>query len=587
MRCDYQLPVDHAGSRQASGFRWGHRGDFSHRLNYGSKGKPKSMKTYFIAILVLATSASSSRSEEPSFVDDVLHQDIGFAVDRATDFVRGGVNVFDHLSLDQRGDIRSCRLAYDVTEGIKSAVRTAASRGSGRVVLPDGCYRTTATITLPSDVELVGASMRATKIIPTGDFPAISALGTYAHGLTGVGVQNMSVICAGMSNPHAMGVKLVYVNRGNLKDLYFNGCRHALDLYDQWQTRVDNVTADGLGIHQNQVGVYMGSPTDPTNKTSNNAVIMSNSTMQNVALYGYELVFFAGSKFLNNEAMNGVTGWKLCGGPYMIPAQACQFGHFLNIVADTTRGPGIVVDQGTNANPINNVMFDHVWIGSSGGHALYLAGITYSQFDNVHVTSSDNGVYLHNSSNVKVGVNIAGYNQNDNGSHAAVISGGSDNTLWATNSRSGHPNGYNGIAEIGPTHGNSIWGGLSSCNLDLAFGDGRGRRGPVYAVRSCQYEVQGRQVRITFRLGLSGLGLSSGPAVLTGLPFVAHANASSEAALLGSSMVNLSGAIIAQIVPGSSIAKLYIQGITDPVALTKGNFSTSSAISGTLEYTKN
>jgi hypothetical protein len=72
---------------------------------------------------------------------------------------------------------------------------------------------------------------------------------------------------------------------------------------------------------------------------------MSDSTMQNVAEYGYQLTFFAGSKFFNDEAMDGITGWKLCGAAYALAGQACQFGHFYNILADTTSGPGIVVDQ--------------------------------------------------------------------------------------------------------------------------------------------------------------------------------------------------------------------------------------------------
>lgn len=548
-----------------------------------------SMKTYLIAPLALFTSASGTQHVTPTPDGVMPSGGNGFAAERTVDFVRGGVNVFDYLNATQREDVRACRLAQDVTSGIQAAVKAATSSGSGRIVLPDGCYHITDTITLPSDVELVGASIRGTRIMPAGNFPAILAAGSYAHGLTGVGVQNMTIVCAGMSNANAMGVKLVYVNRGKLKDLYFNGCRHGLDLYDQWQTSIDNVTADGLGAQQNQVGVYMGAPTDPANKAPNNAVILSNSTMQNVALYGYQLVFFAGSKFLNDEAMNGVTAWKLCGEPYIIAGQACQFGHFNNIVADTTSGPGIVVDQGTNANPINNVMFDHVWMGSSNAHGIYLAGVTYSQFDNIHVTRADNGIYLHNSNNVKVSANVAQYNQNDNGSYAAVISGGSDNTLWATNSQSNHPTGYNGIAEVGPTHGNSIWGGLASCTPELAFGSGAGRRGSDYAARSCKYEVQGRQVHMTFHLSLSELGSSYGPAMLKGLPFAADKGASQEGAvggILADAMTGLGGTVIAQVVPGNSAARLFSQAATGPVALTRGNFSTSSSLSGTLEYTK-
>jgi hypothetical protein len=314
--------------------------------------------------------------------------------------------------------------------------------------------------------------------------------------------------------------------------------------------------------------------------------------MQNVALYGYHLVFFAGSKFFNDEAMTGVTGWKLCGESYSIVGQACQFGHFDNIVADTTSGSGIVVDQGANSSPVNNVMFDHVWIGSSFSHGLYLAGVTFSQFDDFHVTRADNGVSIHNSNNVKVSANIAQYNWRDNGGYATGISGGSDNTVWATNTQSSHPIGYNGIFEDGLTHRNLIWGGVAPCTVRLSFddtGSESSEREPAYAARSCQYEVQGREVRVTFRLDLQGTGSFAGTAMLSGLPFAADTSteqAVATGAILANAMNGLRGAVVAQPVPGAAAARLFSQGSTGPVALTQRNFTASSRLSGTLVYTK-
>jgi cold shock CspA family protein len=128
------------------------------------------------------------------------------------DFERGGENVFARLSAVQQDDVQACRLKQDVTAAIESSIKKAAA-SSRRVVLPAGCYRTTRTIALPSDMALVGASMQATRIIPSGNFPAIAALGTYAHGLNGVMIENLSVVCAGMAKSEAMGVRLAYVNR--------------------------------------------------------------------------------------------------------------------------------------------------------------------------------------------------------------------------------------------------------------------------------------------------------------------------------------------------------------------------------------
>lgn len=543
------------------------------------------MKSFLIAILAQTVPASVPPGGLPTPAD----ASPGASAARGVDFVRGGINVFDHLDPAERRDVRTCGLGRDVTAGIRAAVAAAVRRGAGRIVLPSGCYRTTATIVLPSNVELVGASLRGTRLMPAGDFPAIMAAGTYAAGLTGVGTENMSIVCAGMHHPNAMGIKLVYVNRGKLKDLYFNGCRHALDLYDQWQTTIDNVSADGLGAQQNAVGVYMGAPTDPANKAPNNAVVLSNATMQNVALYGYELIFFAGSKFFNDEAMNGKIGWKLCGEAYLIADQACQFGHFYNILADTIDGPGVSVDQGQNAQPVNNIMLDNVWIGSSTGHALHVAGTIYSQFDGVHITRADTGIYLHNSSHVRISANVAQYNRNDDGGLAAIISGGSNNTLVATNNQSDHPAGYNGIAEIGPAHGNLIWGGTADCSLGLAFGNGSGVPGRVYPARSCRYEVQGRRVQVTFQFGLAGLGSSAGAAQLIDLPFMADAGQLQEGpagSVLADAMVGLDDPILAQIIPGSFAMRLLRQGKTGPIPVTSANFTPASSLAGSVEYTR-
>lgn len=500
------------------------------------------------------------------------------------------INVFDYMTPTQVADVKACTLGQDVITPINNAITAIPSTG-GRVVLPAGCYKTSASISLSGkqNVSLVGTSQRGTQIAPTGNFPAIQAIGTFASGLGGTSVQNLSVICAGMANTSAMGVKLVYVNSGVLRDLYFNGCYHALDLYDQWQTVIDGVRVDGQGAQQNFIGTYMGAPTDATNPVPNNAVIMSNSTMQNVSQYGFHLVFFAGSKFVNDEAMNGVSGWKLCGVSYVISGQSCQFGHFANILADTTSGAGIDIQQGTNTNSVNNLMFDHVWMGNAVNYCLYVGGATYSQFDNLHCTATDNGVYLQNSNNVKISANVAQYNRNNNSSYAAVIDGGSNNSLWATNTQSAFPTGYNGITEINSTSGNSIWGGLASCTVGLTFGGGS--TGLTYSTRSCTYELRGRHVKMQYFMTLSAKGSSTGTALLTGLPFAvpstpASAYGATNVALGASNMAGLAGAIITEPSPGSSTANIYTQGATSSTALADTNFTNTSTFTGTFDYMK-
>ncbi len=119
---------------------------------------------------------------------------------------------------------------------------------------------------------------------------------------------------------------------------------------------------------------------------------------------------------------------------------------------------------------------------------------------------------------------------------------------------------------------------------------GEARKGGAgYAAQSCQYEVQGRQVRMIFRFGVSETKSSSSAAVAVSLPFPADASALTNGAvggILAEAMNGLGGTLVARPVPGTAFARFFSQGPTGSVALTRGNFSTSSKLSGTLEYVK-
>lgn len=499
---------------------------------------------------------------------------------------RDSVNVFDYLTLAQRADVRACTLTLDVTAGLIAAVTAASGTTSGRVIAPDGCYHTTATVPLPSRVVFDGASTRATRIVPNGNFPAFSALATYASQLSGVGVRDLSIICAGMSNTSSAGVKAVYVNGGKFERLYFNGCYRPLDLSDQWQTIVRGNHGEGAGSAQNYDGLYMGAPTDAANPNPNNAVIASDNEFQNGAGIAYHLLYFAGSKFVNNEGSDGVTAWKLCGVSYIVTI-ACHFGHFVNNLADTTSGAGVDIQQGANSLPVTDLMFSNQWIGNSHGYALYMSGVVHSQFD-AHITAADNGVYAQNGNNLTFSADIADYNRNNNGSYAVTFDGLTASTVRATNTQSANPLGYNGIREINSSSGNSIWGGVAGCSLGLTFGGGS--TGMTINANSCSYEVLGRQVRMTYYLGLSAKGTSTGNALLTGLPFQVNGgsfNYGSTSVSLGANMSSLSGTIINEGAPGSTTVNLYSQGASGVSSLTHSNFTSTSILYGALAYVKN
>jgi hypothetical protein len=176
-----------------------------------------------------------------------------------------------------------------------------------------------------------------------------------------------------------------------------------------------------------------------------------------------------------------------------------------------------------------DVMFDHVWIGSSSGHGLYVAGVKDSQFDNVHVTRADNGVYLHNSANVKVSVNVAGYNRHDNGSMPPSSTAGRTTPL-------GHRYAVGSCQWL-------QWGGRDGADAGQCdpgrpgrLPDGAGFRGCWWgacphaapAGDSCRYEVLDRQVRVTFHLQAAGPVPAGAQAWLTGLPFATDRKGAQE-----------------------------------------------------------
>lgn len=503
------------------------------------------------------------------------------------------IQATDYMTAAEVANVRSCANTLDVAPQVNAAILALPPTG-GRVVLPDGCLRLASTISLSGKqkAQLVGSSSMGTILQPTGNFPAVEAIGAFNNDLNGLSVQNLTVLCAGMTNTNAMGIKFVYVNTGLIRDVTIKGCYHGLDLYDQYITVVDNIRVYGLGTDQNYVGVFLGPPTNPANIQPNNAIVMSNSAIQHVAQYGLELQYFAGSRFTQVESTDGVTGWKLCGVAYTnAPSQSCQFGHFDNILSDTTSGTSIDIEQGANPQPVNNLLFNNIWSGSSHSVAIYVSGLRESHMDGLHIASTDNAIALVNSTNVSISADINHYNRFNNGSYAVTISGGSNNTLRATNTQSDYSLlGYNGIREINGTNGNSIWGGLASFNPGLAFGGTS--TGLSYVTRSGTYEVRGRHVRLEYYMELGTRGTSIGAATITGLPFMAAPSPSSSYGATGnaygaSGMVGIAGPIMNVAAPGSTEINLWSQDSSGIISLFSTNFSNSSVIGGSVEYLKN
>lgn len=498
-------------------------------------------------------------------------------------------SVLDFTGVDSTG-------TTDSTTGIQNAINYAATVSSVvqngvRVLFPHGTYKISASLNLTgkSGVMLEGESRQSTVIRQTANAPAIIDNGTLSAVDNNVGVQSLWIQCPGLSNTSAHGVSFTYVNSGIIRDLFITGCNHALDMQDQWQTIIDNVRIYGAGSQQNYDGLYAGVPTNVSDAMPNNALIVTNTTVQGVSNIGYELRYFAGSKFSNDESENGVNGWALCGYSYVQSTVPCQFGHFSNILSDTTTGPSITIQQGTNAQGVKDLQFSNVWAGNSVTYAFLMNGVTYTTVRGLHIATADNGVYVTNSNNVTVDSDIHNYNKSNSSSYAVVLNNTTNSELHALTQTPNTVLGYNGITETGSSSGNRIYGGPAACTIGVAFGGGT--TGLTYNTQSCQYEVKGMQVAVQFYTSLSAVGSSTGAATLTGLPIQAGPASGfyfgGVSPILGASgMASLTGPILAEAAAGGTTVNLYSQGATGTSNITNSNFTNTSTLIGQLNYFK-
>ena len=498
------------------------------------------------------------------------------------------VSAMDFMSSAQIADVQACSDAVDVATSINNAIASLGTIG-GSVYFPNGCYRVNSSILLTghSNVWLVGNGY-GTIIKAHGDYPVITDAATYAAQDNNTGVLNFQIVCGGLANTSAHGVSFTYVNTGILKNLYFKGCRRALDLADQWQTVADTIRVNGSGADQSYDGIYLGVPSDAGNASPNNAVIMSNIIVQGISHYGFNMPFFAGSKGNNLEAEDGVIGFFLCNSAYVIGGQACQFGHFTNVLADSTSSYGILIQQGGNANAVNNVIFDTVWIGNSVTAALGLNGVTYSVAKNVHINSTDTGVTIASSNNISFDGDMLAVNKNNNSSVYLALSSVTKSTFNMQNLKATYtPGGTQGISFAGTNSENDFYTPRLTGSIGLTFGGGS--TGLTIASSDARYQYRGRNIEWQFYLQLSDKGSSTGAALITGLPVAAANDATykygATAVVLGTTgMSGLTGPILMEAVQGTTTINLYQQGATGTSALTNTNFSNTSTLTGRIEY---
>ncbi len=141
--------------------------------------------------------------------------------------------------------------------------------------------------------------------------------------------------------------------------------------------RCTNLSVEGEGDDQNYVGWWMH---ETDLKHIDNAVQAVNCNVQSVEKYGFRLINFQGSKFVNCEAGGTMDhGWYL-GDPTRGDTKVC-WGVFSNCLADSTRSDGWRISKG-NATDLKKNQFSNCWAGNTGGHGVRVQGADGMVFSN-------------------------------------------------------------------------------------------------------------------------------------------------------------------------------------------------------------
>lgn len=319
----------------------------------------------------------------------------------------------------------------DDTAAIQSAINAfkpyAQFVSSGaQIFFPRGRYRLTASLDLTDchGCWLQGAGSRATELFSTGDFPVISSVGQPTSPLNAAAITDMTIRGGGSANTNAHGISLTWTVRCLVARLSMFSCRHALDLYHQWQLQVMNISVWGGGGDQSHTGVYLGPSTDAF---IDNAICAFNVEVQSVSAYGFRIVNGQGSKIINCEAgAAGINGWFIGAPPS--GTVKCTWVHFTNCLGDSCGNHNWLFDKGTAAE-LGEMQLSNCWSGNSGASGVFMnacSKITFGQFTAIgnatsafvinqctYITINGGNIQDNNESNTAIGdIAIQGGNWN-------------------------------------------------------------------------------------------------------------------------------------------------------------------------------
>ena len=264
----------------------------------------------------------------------------------------------------------------DDAPAIRRALDFAFKNGAGRVWVPAGNYALGGALPLLDGVHIWGDGPEATQLQSMGDFPVFQEIRQATNPAKGA-VTDMRIVGGGKSLPNAHGIEIHFSNRYRLENLSFRRCRYGLSIAHAWQMFCVNLSVEGAGDDQNHVGWWMHE-TDLTH--IDNAVQAVNCNVQGVEKYGFRLIHFQGSKFVNCEAAGVMEhGWYL-GDPETGNTKVC-WGVFSNCLADSTRSDGWRISKG-KATDLKEIQLSNCWAGNTGGHGVRVQGADGIVFSN-------------------------------------------------------------------------------------------------------------------------------------------------------------------------------------------------------------
>jgi hypothetical protein len=496
--------------------------------------------------------------------------------------------------------ITDCLPALNAIKAI--GLPNAFNNTGAQIQLTGGQFYISASFDMSHNgLTIIGAGPITSSLISKGNYPVITGAGSYTSALFAPSVQNLNIVCGGRANANADGIVWSYADFANIAGNSFYGCNKAMVMTGQFLTYITNNNVTGSGTQQSNICLEAGFPTDVNDTFGNNALIVSHNLCQFVAGDGARLINANGSLFDHNQWIGlGGIGVHACEQPSATypsgAAAACEFLFFDQDQTDTTTLQGWTFKQGSGNRVGPGIILNQPWASSNSTAAVTFDGADHVSVLELESENVDSGIILNNVTDARVTGRVFGYNKNNNASHAVLLSGTTSLNLVNVNTSTSFPisSSYNGIVETGTFSQNRLYAGQAACAVGLAFGGAS--VGLTYSVgpstpNQCVYDVNGLQVRLQFYIGLSAVGSSTGAASLTGLPVapepaIPWGFGASNVLHAVSGFSGLTGPITSLVAPGTTTAGLYMFNAAGDKAVNNTNFTSSSTLVGTVEYTK-